>query len=528
MLQIPIWAGVTLLSLGAVALLLGLRGRRIDREPRCPKRRCAYALGDVLAAREQRGEAAFPVICPECGREIAQRSALRIGTRRKMPAVLALAALLLAPGAAALGFHAYAAYQSTKAVQTMPLWLLLRNAERDSVANRFVHQNELYERARRGAIHGKDAERVVQRVLDWQTRLGIQMPIAGDAFSALADQGYATRADIERFWDQIRVYELLVPERVEAGGPLPIELRVHYRGGQRHNAPLRRDMHNNGAGEHLVNRLEYTVTELRINGVTIDLDDSERRLWIEIDRPRSRRHTFDIGWQPKSDVWDKIRTPAGSTRFAEVDVTVRWVPWEYPGFPMARDITQDFKQTLREGLEEAGLPTSQTLRLSGRARIVQRLPEVETVADGVERAWLEEQFSEAVVEVLDTDAPIQGLPRYPQRGSFVAFPHLAWDASRPWTGVALYGDLVVRHESREFPVFWNDRVSGADLPPSMIHRDIALEILEIARDNPEGWELVFTPRPERATRKVDRPTALGGPPIVVPVEIKLVEPRSAP
>lgn len=522
MLQIPIWAGVTLLSLGAVALLLGLRGRRIDREPRCPKRRCAYALGDVLAAREQRGEPAFPVICPECGREIAQRSALRIGTRRKMPAVLALAALLLAPGAAAVGFHAYAAYQSTKAVQTMPLWLLLRNAERDSAANRFVHQGELVRRASDGKIDSNTAPYVVDRILELQQDPNVEYLWLGDALAYLAQQGLMTQAQQNRAWNNLFMFELRAPDTVEAGQPLPLSVIAQMRAGSTTGGPViwKHPWQNSHTIGMPREEPAYRVDALRIDGVPVILPDEHRSLhglWHDDSAAWNQR---TLGWRPQDGPWDVVRTPQrppGAVISIEIDVS--WDLTNSGNSGLLPDDQQDGKWvTAGQWLAHRGVPTSgaSTLRTSTRiappATIKPRLVDRPEVNE-----WLRAQLSGSLIKLV----------QQPHGEYFVYLAPTHHNGSAGGLNVpadppSVFGRAVIHHNGWSKPVRaladyaimgpssygWFGGVLGNDLIGMYISA------------NPRGWELELVPDPELTLLTAERPPAWAGDPIRVPIGVE--------
>ncbi len=503
-----LWIALTALALGALALLLGMRGRRIDREPRCPARKCKYALGSVISAKREHNDDPFPLTCPECGRVITNERSLRIGTRQKVKPAIALAVVMVLAGLSMVGVEAHAVWKNSQAVATMPLWLLLHQARSDTAANRHIHQAEIVRRAEAGSLTSGQANAVVNRILRWQTDTDIDMILLANALSALAEQGLVTPSEIERFWRQIHIYELLVPDRVEAGQPLPIEVRTYFRGGRDHNAPLARDIHTNGAGMQFVSRLEYFVDELRINGEPVALDTNEQRLWGELDRPVPILGNFDLIWRTPMPAWEKLRTPDQTGSPIPIDLTLRWRVSQLVRQP--RQLSATVSKTLEESLTDAGLPTSGTVRLSTTTQVVSELPPIEPSDDPTDRRWLEAQMSAATLSVRAQHAPGQG--------SFVNFP-IGWNAGRPTSDTPLYGDLVIRKGDRAFTAYWNDTFVGGHLPPSGIKPEVAAEIAALAIEDPTGWELVFNPLPERAARKVDRPSPLGGEPIVVPLSI---------
>lgn len=81
-----------------VWLWVAWRGKRVDDHPLC--RSCGYDLvGQGLLTSESR--------CPECGRSVALRSAIRIGHRRSNPRLASLAAIALMASLFFFGLHAW-------------------------------------------------------------------------------------------------------------------------------------------------------------------------------------------------------------------------------------------------------------------------------------------------------------------------------------------------------------------------------------------------------------------------------------
>jgi hypothetical protein len=79
-------------ALGAVMLVLGLRGRRRGDEPRCAA--CAFDLSGLLERD--------PDVCPECGAGLRPHGAVVRGERTRTTALVAAGVVLIVLGAAAL------------------------------------------------------------------------------------------------------------------------------------------------------------------------------------------------------------------------------------------------------------------------------------------------------------------------------------------------------------------------------------------------------------------------------------------
>ncbi len=110
---------LTIISIGvagvALALLaLGLRGKRLDRLPRC--RACGYDVSGIDGA------------CPECGRWLGGRFAIKHGARRRRPIPVALGLLLLL----SLSLPAYWWWTGRDTHAHRPTWRLLVEAGSES------------------------------------------------------------------------------------------------------------------------------------------------------------------------------------------------------------------------------------------------------------------------------------------------------------------------------------------------------------------------------------------------------------
>jgi hypothetical protein len=511
---ILIYLALASLAIGLVALVVGLRGKRIDREPRCPSRRCKYALGSVIDARRASEGETFPLTCPECGHVIAHERALRIGTRKKRCWTIRLGAVLLLLGASGAGVEGYATWKNAQSITTMPLWLLLYQSRTDTVANRHAHQSEIVRRAQAGLLSDAQAERVVERILDWQRDPTIEMHVLADALAPLHDQGRVTREEIEEFWRQIRLFELRVREPAAPGEILPLEVRVHFRGAENSNAPLRRDSYGNGADRSFVfHLLTIEVDELRLGGERVALHDQQRKMLFQLG-PRPGQWQRDFAWRAHmDDVWDRIKLPESTTGTSDVELRLRW----NVSIPSANGYVPDTFRRFEEGLVAANLPTSGAVELLQRVRVASESAPQRVVDDAIARQWLEDKMRRATLS-LEIDAIEAG------RFSILRFPRFRWDQPLPASRAFLMGDFVLRRDGHEFGPLPLEAMTGADLHPNAMPASIATEMIDLVERNPDGWELVFIPRPERAATRVDNIEVLGGDPIVVPITINIAQP----
>lgn len=105
---------------GLLLVLVGLRGRVVGDDPHC--RKCGFNL-------RGRDEQASPR-CPECGTDLAGAEAIRIGVRRRRPALLTVGLLLLLLAGGAFGVRAFPLVRDYDWMPWRPMsWLI------DDVAN---------------------------------------------------------------------------------------------------------------------------------------------------------------------------------------------------------------------------------------------------------------------------------------------------------------------------------------------------------------------------------------------------------
>lgn len=511
--------GFVLLALGALALLIGLRGRRIDREPRCPSRKCRYALGSVIEARRASNDEPFPLTCPECGRTIAHEREFRIGTRRRIKPAIGLALITLLPAIGLLGFEAYAAWKSTSAVNTMPLWLLMRQAERDSGANRFVHQRELLERVKNSTIPTKRIPEVVERILDWQADPRVEIESAADAIPELALQGHVTLAQMQRFWDQYYHFTLVLPPTVEPGAPLPFSVRavgrVGYRGG-----PIPEQSPWSGGRPDRDFSLGFesglVVERITLNG---------REFVPEGDEVRMGRHnrsfegidTANFVWSTTSDVWRSFLAPSGKPgEVVQFTIDARW-NWSGSGqsgvLPDPKAGRYVDKQTWlgNRGITVGGRVTLQgTTRLAERGSIT-----IERVSkDPLMEALLNDQMNVARLSV--TVQPTGEVHSFfnPEYGDF---------QTQLDPLPIVFADLELRRGDWSLPlrpIAFDPRRAYVS---STAFDDRAMQevVARAALVDHEGWSIALIPRPERALLAAERPRAWAGDPIVVPLRVEV-------
>ncbi|MBX3353403.1 MAG: hypothetical protein KF684_10775 [Phycisphaeraceae bacterium] len=437
-------------------------------------------------------------------------SRARRGARKKLRPLLALGIVLAAPSVGLLGFEGYTRWQSARAVTVMPLWLLLRQAESDTRANNWVHQQEILERARAGAITGKDATRVIDRILEWQNNLRVEFGIPGDIAAILEASGEMSAAQLRRYWNQIRRFELATPESVGTDEALPFEIVSHYRGGESSNPGLGHlSIHDRIGLRNVFNSVDIEIISLHIGGDKIDIPHGQggmHREWLRAPGKFSRAWS----WWSHTEHWRNVRAPQTPTAQLPLRVVVQWQAAWLRNQDPARVHSPG---TLQSILFVPGFPWEGTVTLDAFTRVERAAGRpIMIVDDLAERKWIESQMRAAMLGIA---------PERPDNiATFVRFPRLADGASVPNSSTVLFGDLVIRAGDHEILAnFPETTISGLGIVEAVVPRPNADTLRRLSDANPTGWELVFIPRPERARRKAFSTVAFGGEPIVVPLTV---------
>ena len=219
----------TILGLVAIVLAFGLmvfarRGRRVDDHPLC--RKCRYDLSGSTDA-----DAGLPYACPECGRSLDRRRAVRIGNRVRRTGFIWVGLLLILIGLCTLTGVGFVGKERFVAVQSRPDWMLILqvNYLQDHAAI-----GELYHRGEFGMLDQDQYDRLLPTALDVQADLATPWdPVWGDFIEQAIDLQMTTPAQEERYMAQVVEGEpaLILPASIKAGDAIPFtidygELRI--------------------------------------------------------------------------------------------------------------------------------------------------------------------------------------------------------------------------------------------------------------------------------------------------------------
>lgn len=238
-------AGILAIGLGGgAALLVGLRGRRVDDHPIC--RRCGFDLiGQALRASEKgAGEGDVTTTdsprCSECGADLTRRRAIRLGERRRRPAVATVGALALLISLGATGAISWGAATEYDWNTIKPVWLLARELQSIDPAVAQAATDELRRRLpgnglapmRNGQRDTRAAERLARSILDYQGDASRPWsPGAGEIFERMWQMKLLPEEMFHQYVRQSSPVSVHIRPRIAQGEPLAVRFDVQQRSG---------------------------------------------------------------------------------------------------------------------------------------------------------------------------------------------------------------------------------------------------------------------------------------------------------
>lgn len=202
--------------IGILFIVLGFRGRRINRHPQC--RQCGFDLEGIYPAS---------VTCSECGAGLKRPGAVRNGVRRRNFSLIFAGALIALVPLLPIAVVIYSAATGANLNKHKPLWLLLAEARFASattqgplaaeVLDRIVTQKLTPAETLRAASTAVAIQR--DRSVPWAEQWGdiVERTIADDSISA---------DDKKSYLQHLAVPELVARQTVRAGEPLPLGLKL--------------------------------------------------------------------------------------------------------------------------------------------------------------------------------------------------------------------------------------------------------------------------------------------------------------
>lgn len=214
---------------GVALLILGRRGRLVSAVPNCGA--CGFDLSGLPLGGPSR--------CPECGRPLAVKGAIRKGRRGPAPLVIGAGVLLLLASliTGSVGMYVQASRNGVQSLK--PVWLLLREARGADEPTADAALSELLERLRTSRLSGQEVVSIVEAALRQQARTAMPWrPTWGDFIETARDARLVDDTRWTRYVRQGFSVSMLSRQRVRSGDTLPVVLLVRSRVGARTNLTL--------------------------------------------------------------------------------------------------------------------------------------------------------------------------------------------------------------------------------------------------------------------------------------------------
>lgn len=222
---------VAIFVFGAVSLALGLRGRRINDHPIC--RSCRFDLIGVYAPDDSTTEAR----CPECGRNLNTKRAVRIGARRKRPFALASGAFFLLLAVAIGGAWGWGRASRFNWNTIKPTWWLMTEATGPDATTAQAALTELLARAGDDDLSNERLMTLATTGLDsLREKPAVWVVGYGDALELAWSRGLLSEEQVKSYARHALVLRISADDhtwrstagfavrRVQTDGELPLEV----------------------------------------------------------------------------------------------------------------------------------------------------------------------------------------------------------------------------------------------------------------------------------------------------------------
>jgi hypothetical protein len=211
-------AAIAVMVIGVLLTFRGARGRRIDEHPIC--RKCGF---DLVGGK--RGM----VVCPECGRDLNTRWAVRWGNRRRRRGMVALRLIVLLIGVGGATTLGVIQARGVKWNSYKPVWWLERDLLSKDGATAGAAGKKLVDRMSRPGIDAATERRLVDTVLVVQA--DPSAPWNGDISSILTtvrNKGLVDDKQLSRFIEQSVSTSIAIQTDLEHAQPIGTTLRVAH------------------------------------------------------------------------------------------------------------------------------------------------------------------------------------------------------------------------------------------------------------------------------------------------------------
>ncbi|MDB5322287.1 MAG: hypothetical protein JWN40_3918 [Phycisphaerales bacterium] len=217
---ITVWSAITCGG-SLLLLLIAFRGRRIDDHPTC--RKCGFDLFGLPATS---------LNCPECGRDIKRRRAVRVGHRRRFKSLLVFGLMLFLLSSGWLGFLGVMIVRHDDWNRRKPLAWLMRDV--NSPVTRDGAIGELIDRVRRRELSDKEVAEIANLALAHQADRSVPWLAKWGQFLEAAQRANRLGAAQWHRYEQqaLDTFVLEVRPEVRRDHPIPFRVtRLSQRGG---------------------------------------------------------------------------------------------------------------------------------------------------------------------------------------------------------------------------------------------------------------------------------------------------------
>ena len=215
MTSIVLWL-LGAMAVGAVLLVLGLRGVRLNDHPVC--RQCRFDLSGCPEGT---------VTCPECGSGLKRPGSTRIGQRRRVPVLTAVGAAAVLLPLATFAMTVFAMITGSDVHKYLPTGVLLWEARYADAQRSGAIAAELLGRYNAKKLDASAAARAVSCALDVQENSRIPWAGSwGDLIETANLDGKVSKEDLARYYAHAAVLEFHVRPRVRIGEAIPVVIKL--------------------------------------------------------------------------------------------------------------------------------------------------------------------------------------------------------------------------------------------------------------------------------------------------------------